>query len=138
MRSHWLLPLLVGCGGSVAAPPDSGFDGSIAVADSGADAEWWTNFPDAYHDPGFPPWPGEYPPRGLDKCYDSTQCYGAGGCDVGTGWCCNGSFMTASCRCGDTLGCLPPAICCAKKGDFKPHCEATRQACTAYGGMNWP
>jgi hypothetical protein len=126
-----------GCG-TVRTATDGGLDGSLgdASSDAGADA-WWAKF-DARFDPDAPPLPGEYPPERY-KCMDGNDCYGAGHCNGWTGWCCFGreELGTTVCKCGATLGCSYPEVCCVEPGDFLPHCVASIDTCRSDGGAQW-
>lgn len=118
---------------------DGGFDGSLGddvSSDGGVDA-WWAMF-DARFDPDAPPLPGEYPPKRY-KCIDGYDCYDVGHCDDWTGWCCFGrqELGTTVCKCGATLGCAYPQVCCVEPGDLLPRCLASLERCKSDGGMLW-
>lgn len=139
-----LIVLCCGCGGAVGSG-DAG-DSSLPPGDAGfnLDGPWYANFPDAWFNPDIPPVPGTYPPLGgrpcdgrFDGCYRSREYPQQSLCDDGSGWCCSGQSQNRKCACGWTLGCIGPAVCCAKSGETVPHCAPGVDACVASGGVPW-
>lgn len=154
MPRRWYLAALgaaLACGGGVmsSTPTDattetdsSGADAaSEASADvpgfgdgsSGGDepwdaAGWLDQFADAnFFDGENPPLPGEFPPSGGD-CTQFGGCP-TGGCDLGTGWCCSGTYKHRDCACGESWGCVPPQECCVYPDAMVPVCAPSADAC---------
>lgn len=145
----WLAVVLTttACGGTfIAALQDASFDDAAAVPDSSGDstavndvqvdyASWFAQFDAGTYDGRDPPLPGEYPMvDGGGPCNVLGQCLPFANCDDSTGWCCSGEGKTlssgvAGCECGNTLGCLPPQVCCYFPDVFVPSCAASLDAC---------
>ncbi len=135
LGSVLLLVLAAGCGGEV-APTGATLDASASAEDAGADAPWYTNFPDASYRPEAPPRPGEYPPPGGKLCAPLGPNCGKNDyawCDTMTGWCCAAVELHGRCVCGDVY-CIPPMRCCARNGDYVPECLADPDLCGGDAG----
>lgn len=137
---------LGGCGGVVivvapdASPDagaiDSGVDGSVVDAGDELNLDrdaWFSRFDARFFEGLEPPVVGSFPPVGPEPCYQS-GCGGTGQCGDFTGWCCSGEFKKGSCRCGYTLGCLPPELCCGLPDAYVPRCTSTASDCYAQDG----
>lgn len=113
------LSFLSGCSSEIVPyqkmHPIDGLDAGLDVVDA---------YPDGPIFDGYAaPVPGEYPPNGDQPCFWS-GCAGQGACDLETGWCCGGSWKEQQCRCGASLGCLLPEVCCALPGALEFQCVA--------------
>ncbi len=80
-----------------------------------------------------PPLPGQFPPPNGEPCVFSGHCGEFYFCNEPSGWCCSGQFVQWDdgyvCACGNTLGCIPPAVCCGYPGEFIPRCAPTADQC---------
>lgn len=98
-------------------------DGGDDVLDSGL----WT------FDGHDPPLPGQFPPANGEPCVFAGHCGDFYICNEPSGWCCSGQFVQWDygyvCACGNTLGCIPPAVCCGYPGEFIPRCAPTADQC---------
>jgi len=92
------------------------YDDVDAAADSGVDAN--DGAVDVVYEAqvryATPPPPGTYSPNG-GLC-PFAPCGPNSVCDEVSGWCCGGRWIGGACKCGDDVGCTPPAVCCPPTG----------------------
>jgi hypothetical protein len=109
------------CGGRV-SNDDAG---NQTQPDGGAtaDAPWHERF-DAPVYEAEPP-VGTYPPNGPGPCNVSGCADDYSVCFPNSGWCCGGTGLRGPypCSCGDAIGCVPPLVCCARRGEGTSQCR---------------